>query len=337
MRDVALAAGVSISAVSYVLNHSRPVRADKRARIEQAMAALNYIPNRTAQVLKGSRSRLIGVLLPDLINPIYGEIASSIEQVASTAGLLSILGTTSRQADHQASYLHALEASRVDGLIVRPTGPGEPRFLLAEARRAPLLLLMHEPPHGPGRVDSAIIDNAAGVRLAAEHLAEHGHTRIACLAANLPAPPGLGRVEGFVEAVADLGLDPDPRLVLVGEPTVACGETLTAALLDLDDGPTALIATHNRLAVGALHLLRRRGVRVPDDMSLVAFGRPEFFALYPLDLTLLVQPFPELGHAAAELLLERITAGPTEEWLPRRVVLEPTLVTGETVTRPRRT
>src|SRR5450631_4069141 len=181
MRDVALAAGVSISAVSYVLNHSRPVRADKRARIEQAMAALNYIPNRTAQVLKGSRSRLIGVLLPDLINPIYGEIASSIEQVASTAGLLSILGTTSRQADHQASYLHALEASRVDGLIVRPTGPGEPRFLLAEARRAPLLLLMHEPPQGPGRVDSAIIDNAAGVRLAAEHLAEHGHTRIACL------------------------------------------------------------------------------------------------------------------------------------------------------------
>jgi LacI family transcriptional regulator len=334
MRDVALAAGVSISAVSYVLNHSRPVRADKRARIEQAMAALNYIPNRTAQVLKGSRSRLIGVLLPDLINPIYGEIASSIEQVASTAGLLSILGTTSRQADHQASYLHALEASRVDGLIVRPTGPGEPRFLLAEARRAPLLLLMHEPPHGPGRVDSAIIDNAAGVRLAAEHLAEHGHTRIACLAANLPAPPGLGRVEGFVEAVADLGLDPDPRLVVVGEPTVACGETLTAALLDLDDGPTALIATHNRLAVGALHLLRRRGVRVPDDMSLVAFGRPEFFALYPLDLTLLVQPFPELGHAAAELLLERITAGPTEEWLPRRVVLEPTLVTGETVARP---
>ena len=131
-----------------------------------------------------------------------------------------------------------------------------------------------------------IIDNAAGVRLAAEHLARYGHTRIACLAANLPAPPGLGRVEGFIEAVADLGLDPDPRLVLVGEPTVGCGETLTAGLLDLDDRPIALIATHNRLAVGALHLLRRRGVRVPDEMSLVAFGRPEFFALYPLDLTL---------------------------------------------------
>jgi len=224
MRDVALAAGVSISAVSYVLNDSRPVRADKRARIKQAMAALDYVPNRTAQVLKGSRTRLIGVLLPDLTNPIYGEIASSIEHVASTAGLLSILGTTSRQADHQASYLHALEASRVDGLIVRPTGLGEQRFLLAETRRAPLLLLMHEPPPGAGRVDSVIIDNAAGVRLAAEHLAGYGHTRIACLAANLPAPPGQGRVEGFIEAVADLGLDPDPRLVLVGEPTVACVE-----------------------------------------------------------------------------------------------------------------
>jgi LacI family transcriptional regulator len=79
MRDVALAAGVSISAVSYVLNDSRPVRADKRVRIEQAMAALDYIPNRTAQALKGSRSRLIGVLLPDLTNPIYGQIASSIK------------------------------------------------------------------------------------------------------------------------------------------------------------------------------------------------------------------------------------------------------------------
>jgi LacI family transcriptional regulator len=338
MRDVALAAGVSISAVSYVLNDSRPVRADKRARIKQAMAALDYVPNRTAQVLKGSRTRLIGVLLPDLTNPIYVEIASSIEHVASSAGLLSILGTTSRQADHQASYLHALEASRVDGLIVRPTGLDEPRFLLAETgRRAPLLLLMHEPPPGPGRVDSVIIDNAAGVRLAAEHLAEHGHTRIACLAANLPAPPGLGRVEGFVAAVADLGLDPDPRLVQVGEPTVACGETLTAALLDLDPGPTALIATHNRLAVGALHLLRRRGVRVPEAVSLVAFGRPEFFALYPRDLTLMVQPFPELGQVAAELLLERITAAPTEEWLPRRVVLEPALVAGETVTKLVRT
>jgi LacI family transcriptional regulator len=333
MRDVARVAGVSVSAVSYVLNDSRPVRADKRARIKQAMAALDYIPNRTAQGLKGSRSRLIGVLLPDLNNPIYGQIASSIEQVVGAAGMLSILGTTSRQADHQASYLHALEASRVDGLIVRPTGLGEQRFLLAEARRAPLLLLMHDPPGTPGRVDSVIIDNAAGVRLAAEHLSAHGHTRIACLAANLSAPPGLGRVEGFVDAVADLGLDPDPGLVLVGEPTAACGETLTAALLDLDPSrrPTALIATHNRLAVGALHLLRRRGVRVPEDMSLVAFGRPEFFALYPRDLTLIVQPFPELGEAAAELLLERITAYPTEEWLPRRLVLEPRLVTGETV------
>jgi DNA-binding LacI/PurR family transcriptional regulator len=82
-------------------------------------------------------------------------------------------------------------------MIVRPTGLGEQRFLLAATRRAPLLLLMHEPPRGPGRVDSVIIDNAAGVRRAAEHLAEYGHTRIACLAASLSAPPGLGRVEGF--------------------------------------------------------------------------------------------------------------------------------------------
>ena len=192
MRDVARAAGVSISAVSYVLNDSRPVRADKRARIKQAMAALDYVPNRTAQVLKGSRTRLIGVLLPDLTDPIYGEIASSIEHVANRAGLLSILGTTSRLGDHQASYLHALEASRVDGLIVRPTGQGEQRFLFTQPRRAPLLLLMHEPPVGPGRVDSVIIDNAAGVQLAAEHLASYGHTRIACLAASLPAP-GPGR------------------------------------------------------------------------------------------------------------------------------------------------
>jgi LacI family transcriptional regulator len=337
MRDVALAAGVSISAVSYVLNDSRPVRADKRARIRQAMAALDYIPNRTAQVLKGSHTRLIGVLLPDLTNPIYGQIASSIEHVASTAGLLSIVGTTSRQADHQDSYLHALEASRVDGLIVRPTGLGEQRFLSADNRRAPLLLLMHDPPDGPGRVDSVIIDNAAGVRLAAEHLAEYGHTRIGCLAANLPAPPGLGRVEGFVGAVAELGLDPDQRLVQVGEPTAACGETLAAALIDLDDPPTALVATHNRLAVGALRLLRRRGVRVPEDVSLVAFGQPEFFALYPLDLTLMVQPFPALGQAAAELLLERITAGTTDEWLPRRLVLAPSLVRGASVARPPRT
>jgi DNA-binding LacI/PurR family transcriptional regulator len=274
------------------------------------------------------------VLLPDLTNPIYGQIASSIEQVAGTAGLLSILGTTSRQADHQDSYLHALEASRVDGLIVRPTGLGEQRFLSAEMRRAPLLLLMHEPPDGPGRVDSVIIDNAAGVRLAAEHLASFGHTRVACLAANLPAPPSLGRVEGFTNAVAGLGLDPDPALVLVGEPTIACGETLAAAVLDLDRPPTALIATHNQLAIGALHLLRRRGVAVPSDVSLVAFGRPEFFALYPLDLTLMVQPFPELGRTAAELLLERITAGPTDEWLPRRLVLEPTLLIGASVTEP---
>jgi LacI family transcriptional regulator len=193
---------------------------------------------------------------------------------------------------------------------------------------------MHEPPYGPGRVDSVIIDNAAGVQLAAEHLAGYGHTRIACLAAHLSAPPALGRVEGFMTAVTSLGLDPDPRLVLVGEPTIASGETLAAAVLDLDPPPTALIATHNRLALGALHLLRRRGVAVPQDVSLVAFGRPEFFALYPLDLTLIVQPFPELGRTAAELLLERITAGPTDEWLARRLVLEPTLVTGASVTQP---
>ena len=350
MRDVAAAAGVSVSAVSYVLNNTRPVRADKRARVLQAMADLEYVPNGMAQALRRTRSGLLGVILPDLSNQPYGLLSRHIEATAREAGYMTIVCNSAGDDDARTSaYVRGLEALRVDGFILRSTREQHELLPSVVQSRAPAVLIMSDPPPIGDRLDRVLIDSALGARLAARHLAEAGHRRIGLVAPADLSKRALVRLPGFVQGMEEAGLRANMDHIRIGAASAEAGERLTGELLDSPNRPTALVIAHGRQSIGALRALRARRIQVPDDLSLIVFGRLDYFDLYPVDLTVVVLPLPEMGEAAARLLLDRLEEaqnaaamddlagdgmGQPSVRQPRHIVLAPTLHTGGSVGPP---
>ncbi len=338
MRDVAAAAGVSVSVVSYVLNNSRPVRSDKRARVLEVMSDLGYVPNGMAQALKRTRTGLIGALLPDLTHQGYELIGRGIESAGRDAGYLMIACNASHDAEQAMEYLRALEAIRVDGLVLRWNHAQDRLPPVIQATRAPVVLVMHEPPVDGLRVDRVVSDTGLGMRLALRHLTEHGHSRIGLIGSMNSVDEGKStraRISAFHQGMGDAGLEEDPRWVkLAVQPTADDGIRLAGEILDQDETPTALIVANVPCAIGTLRAIRARGIRVPEDLSVVVFGTPEMFALFPIDLTVIRQPYVEIGAEAARLLIERMRDNGAS-WSSRQVMIEPTLVPGASVGSPR--
>lgn len=333
MRDVALAAGVSVSAVSYALSGTRPVRAEKRERVLRAVAELDYVPNGVARTLRSTRSRVLGVLLADLANPSYGLIARGIETAAHEAGYLTVVCTSPFGDDERSSaYIRGLEGIRVDGLILRV--PRNDRELLPTAlgTRAPAVLVMHDPPSSGRHLDRVLLDNALGVRLAVRHLAALGHQRIALVSSQDIARPTLVRLQGFLHGMDEAGLHADLTLVRTGPPGADIGDALTGEVLDVSPRPSALIVAHARHVVGALRAIGRCRLRVPEDLSVVASGIPDQFELFRPELTLIARPYEALGQAAARILLDRLTVRSIGD--ARIEVLEPTLRIGASTAAP---
>jgi LacI family transcriptional regulator len=336
MRDVAAAAGVSVSAVSYVLNETRPVRADKRERVLKAMADLEYVPNGMAQALRRTRSRILGVILPDLSTPPYGLLAKHVEAAARAAGYMTVVCNSAGDEDAlTTAYVRGLQGLRADGLILRTTR--EQHELLPAVVQAgiPAVLLMSDPPTIGRNLDRVLVDNALGVRLAIRELVQAGHRRIGLVSTQDLSRPTLVRLQGFLQGMEEAGLHADMAHVRIGAANADAGEALTAELLDGPDRPTALIVAQSRLSLGALRALRSRRLRVPDDLSIVVFGRRDYFDLFATDLTVVTLPMPEMAQLATRLLIGRLENRQHEARPPQQVILEPTLHRGASVGAPR--
>jgi LacI family transcriptional regulator len=335
MRDVAAAAGVSMSAVSYVLNKTRPVSADKRERVLKAIADLEYVPNGMAQALRRTRSGILGVILPDLSTPPYGLLAKHIEATAREAGYMTIICNSAGDDDALASaYVRRLQALRADGLILRTIRDQHELLPSVVQSGVPAVLMMSDPPSIGQSLDRVLVDNVLAARLAVRELAQAGHRQIGLVSTQDLSKATLVRLEGFLQGMEEAGLHADMGLVRIGQASAEAGERMTGELLHGARRPTALVVAHGRLSLGALRALRVRHLRVPDDLSLVVFGRLEFFDLYPVDLTTVVLPLPEMAAMAARLLIERLEQGDGNHLSPRRVVLAPTLHVGASVGPP---
>jgi LacI family transcriptional regulator len=336
MRDVAAAAGVSISAVSYVLNNTRPVRADKRARVLQAMSDLEYVPNGMAQALRRTRTGLLGAILPDLSQPPYGQLARHIEATARESGYMTVVCNSAGDDDASVSaYVRSLEALRVDGFIFRSTREQQQLLPSVLQARAPAVLMMSDPPEIGHQLDRVMIDHALGVRMAVRHLAEAGHRRIGLVTTEDLSKPTLVRLHGFLRGMDEVGLKVDMDLVRIGEASSEGGTELTCDVLDAPKRPSALVVAHGRQSIGALRAIRARRIRVPDDLSLVVFGQMDYFDLFSTDLTVIVLPLAEMAETAAQLLIDRIEHGQHCEHPPQQLVLAPTLHVGDSVGPPR--
>jgi DNA-binding LacI/PurR family transcriptional regulator len=324
--DVARRAGVSKSLVSLVMRGSPRVSNEKRAAVLQAATELRYRPNAVARSLVRRRSSLIGVMLSDLHNPFFVEVVDGIEQEALAANYHALFNTGGRTAEGEAAAIETLLQLRTDGLILAGSVLASKQILAAATTTQ--VVLVARPSRWP-EVDSVTNDDRAGARLAVEHLVDLGHRSIA----HIDGGKGAGssaRRSGYMDAMRQYGLGGE-SLVVRGAYTEDGGAVGVAQLFAGRHGPSAIFAANDLAAFGALHGLEERGLRVPEDVSLVGYDNIRPGVLGRNKLTTIDQPRREMGATAIKLLLDRLD---NRRVRARHVLLPPSLVVRESTAAP---
>jgi LacI family transcriptional regulator len=306
MHDVARLAGVSIATVSAFINGAPKVSDARAERIRHAMQSLDYHPDQIARSLKVGRTQTIGVVIPDITNPFYPAVFRGIEDAARAAGYGVVLCNSNEDADQERSQLNTLFSRRVDGVLLACSG-GSTAYEASVHRRFPVVFVDRFP---HALVDGAICtDNIEASRIATHHLVRLGHSRIALLAGDLRLSPHADRLEGFRQAMQAAGLPVRDEYLCPGGTQIEDGQASAAKLLQLENPPTAIIASNSKLLLGLLHVTRERRVAVPRDVSIVTFDEHEWSQYLEPPITAIVQRTYEMGVRAFELLRSKIVPG----------------------------
>ncbi|MDT5339961.1 MAG: LacI family transcriptional regulator [Mycobacterium sp.] len=322
IRDVAAAASVSVGTVSNVLNAPERVAPATVARVHAAIEKLGFVRNDAARQLRAGQSRCVGLLVLDVGNPFFTDVARSAERRAAQSNLVVLLGTSDDDSRRERAYLETFEEQRVFGLLISPVGEDLERLRALQGRGVPVVLVDRDGADTP--FASVAVDDVAGGKLAARHLCEQGRTRIAYVG----GPPGLRQVADRL-AGATAAVDEYPGTTLEVVPTdeasVLAGRAAGERLCALAAGrrPDAVFCANDLLAIGMLQALTGSGVRVPDDIALIGYDDIDFARSATVPLSSVRQPSADIGRTAMDLLLAA-TESPEAE--PRHVMFRPELV-----------
>jgi LacI family transcriptional regulator len=324
VKDVAAAAGVSLGTVSNVLNRPDRVSTRTRERVERAMRELGFVRNESARQLRAGKSRVLAYVMLDATNPFFTDVAQGIEEAAEGSDLSVFICNSDQRGERERSYLSRLEQQRVQGVLITPVDPEDP--LLEEMTRRGTPVVIVDRTRSGDTHCSVAVDDVLGGRLAAEHLLDLGHERIAFVG----GPERIGQVRDRREG-AWLSLEGAGRsrndVVVVGTDalTVPEGRGAGARIAGMVRSvrPTAAVCANDLLALGLLQQCVALGIRVPDDLAIVGYDDIEFAAAAAVPLTSVRQPRRQLGRTAAELLIDE-TTNPAHEH--QQVVFTPELV-----------
>lgn len=334
IKEVARQAGVSVGTVSNVINRPHMVAEETRERVQAAIDELGYVRSESARQLRAGQSRIIALLVLDMGNPFFVDVAAGAERVARAEKLGVMRCNSAQSATEEADYLALFAEQRVRGVLVTPadmTGRN-----LAEFRRhgIPFVFVDRVLPSAEGC--SVSVDDVLGGTLAVRHLIAQGHREVAYVSGPMSLQQCQDRRDGALAALTEAG-EPASALRHVSAQLldVASGRDAGARLLGMSPRPSAVFCANDLLALGVLQALFAAGVRVPEEVALVGYDDIEFASAAAVPLTSVRQPAVRMGQEAAELLLEE-TGEAAERHRHQRIVLEPELIVRESSLAARR-
>ncbi|PLR82502.1 LacI family transcriptional regulator [Bacillus canaveralius] len=303
IADVAKLANVSTATVSRVISNSETVKIETREKVLQAIEKLKYQPNVLARQLRRMETKTILVIVPDITNTFFSNVLRGIEAIAGENSYQVLLGDTGNIIDREYGYFDILRQRKADGMILL-TARSNQQLLEEIAKDYPIVLACEY--FEGSKLPTVSIDNISSARKATEHLISLHHKRIAHISGPLNVVVGRDRLKGFQQAMMQHNLLIEPCLVQEGDFSYESGYNLMTKLLALENLPTAVFAGNDEMAMGAIKAMKSKGLKAPDDISVVGFDDIKFASVFEPALTTIKQPTFEIGKCAMELLLQLI-------------------------------
>ena len=327
IREVAKRAGVSLGTVSNVLNRPEIVAEETRLRVQSAIEEIGFVRNGSARQLRAGTSKYIGLVMLDVANPFFTEVARGVEDAANEAGYVVILCNSDDSIEKESHYLQVLEEQRARGVLITPV-QSDAGYLQRFRKRGIAVVLLDRPSKIKD-LCSVAVDDVKGGELAASHLLDQGHECIGFVHGPLIIRQCADRRRGVLRAVRAAGLEPEQ--VIVDITTAAQnareGEESVERLLQARIRPTAAFCANDLLALGVMRGLMKRGMSIPKDMALVGYDDVEFASVLSTPLTSIRQPKYELGRTASEMLIDEAIHPTSHQH--QHIVYQPELIVRE--------
>lgn len=328
IKEVAKEANVAISTVSKSLNQKGYVSAETAKRIQKAVEKLDYQVNANARSLKAKRTNKIGMIISDISNPYLMSIVKELETTIRSMGCHMILMSHNDDEQQERELIQLILEQQVDGLVMIPTGGNGDLIEVVQSRGIQVIAVDRRT--DGVLTDSIEDDNYYGSHAAIEYLNQLGHKRIAFLYGHHNHSNGRDRYQGAIDAMKENGNLIDQRYVRQALFYEENAFRETTEMLLLQEPPTAIYSCNNTMTKGVLKAIAEKGLRVPEDISVIAFGDREQWELMTPVLTLITQPMKRIGTEAANLLKKRLTM--KEEYQPKQIIIKPKLEKGESCT-----
>lgn len=324
LKDIAARAGVSVMTVSKAMRQAKDISPATKARIHALAEEMGYTPNSIAQGLRNRNTKLFGLVIPSVTNPIFARLVTGIEEKAHELGYDVILVQTLNIPDREHAVIRRLLSRRVEGLFISPVYRLEPTAPIYEdlrRRGTRVVLLGPKAPFCQGFANVETDDQPSSQAIT-RHLIELGHRRIAFLAGPPTAPSSRERLDGYRRALREAGIEPDDHLVFGAGATIEDGEKAGLQLLHERPGATAIQAASDLVAIGAANVLFQQGLVIPRDVSLAGFGNVLVSEHFRVPLTTVRQPKLRLGVAAIDAMFKLLQgARPESKRLPGEIII----------------
>lgn len=333
LKDVAEECGLSLATVSRVISGNGYASEESKQRVQEAVSKLRYRVHEVARNLKMKRTTSIGLIITDIVNPFYAELAKGVLAAAANYGYHVTILATNEKPVQETEYVEMLLQQRVAGIIGIPTAMESAVWEEVKAFGSPLVLVDREVP-GLNDVDTVLVDNKRGAEEAVNYLISLGHERIGIITGPMETTTGKGRLEGYMLAHKKADLPVYEELIHVVPFTGESASKPTKTLLSMKLRPTAIFAGNNVLGNTVLQVIRESKIVIPDEMSFIMFDEVPWASLVAPPITVVSQPTYELGYVALELIHKRLKGENAAKSSARRLLLSPKLVLRESAGFP---